>query len=233
MQTTGRDEFSAAERHTGMIRISGKNTFRGKRIRPLLDIIRATFLEHGSVRIIDIGGTRKYWNILPGDYLKKHNVKITIANLMDDQNAVNDDTFEFITCDACDLRTIEDNAFHIAHSNSVIEHVGDWKRMIMFSNEVRRVAPKYFIQTPNFWFPLEPHCMTPFFHWLPKPARIRLVSNFRLGNWRKADSTREAVRIVESARLLNKAMFSELFREAEVSIERLCYLPKSFVAIKP
>jgi len=39
------------------------------------------------------------------------------------------------------------------------------------------------------------------------------------------------VRITESARLLNKKMFQELFK-GEVLIERFFGLPKSFVAVK-
>ena len=74
--------------------------------------------------------------------------------------------------------------------------------------------------------------MTPFFHWLPKPIRIWLVINFSLGHWRKASSTNEAVKIVESARLLNRKMFHELFSDAHISTERMFLLSKSHIAIR-
>lgn len=204
---------------------------RAKRIMPLLDMIEAVFKEYGRVDLIDVGGTVKYWNIVPNEYLATRNVNIVIVNLP--QNASPDhDRFKFVAADACNLVDFDDRSFHIAHSNSVIEHVGDWERMVAFAGEISRVAQRYFVQTPNYWFPIEPHCMTPFFHWLPKPLRVWLVGRFQLGHWKKADTIDEAVRIVESARLLNRKMLQELFKDSIISTERFFGLPKSFIALR-
>lgn len=204
---------------------------RAQRIMPLLDLIQSIYSKKGRVLIADIGGTEVYWNIIPVDYLETYSVEITIINLPGIQIYNDHGIFKFVEADACDLSLFVDEYFDIAHSNSVIEHVGDWKRMVKFSREVKRIAKNYFIQTPNFWFPIEPHCMTPFFHWFPKPMRIWLVLNFQLGNWSKAKTVDQAVRSVESARLLNKKMLQELFEGAEISTERFFILPKSFVMI--
>ncbi|MFC1701446.1 class I SAM-dependent methyltransferase, partial [Pseudomonadota bacterium] len=166
---------------------------RANRIAPLLLIIEELSQKQDSVNIIDIGGTEEYWGIVPKDYLNNQKVRITIVNLPGNPLPENHDSFTFVHSDGCNLVEFENNSFHIAHSNSVIEHVGDWNRMIQFSNELKRVAQQYFVQTPNFWFPIEPHCMTPFFHWLPKPLRVWLVMKFSLGHWKKASTTDEAV----------------------------------------
>lgn len=205
---------------------------RAKRIAPLLKIIESVSIAHGCVSIIDIGGTEKYWNIVPRGFLEKCGVKITIVNIPGSSLPDDHGPFTFVHGDGCELSMFDTNAFDIAHSNSVIEHVGDWSKMVAFSSELKRVAKKYFIQTPNYWFPIEPHCMTPFFHWLPEPVRIWLVMHFSLGHWGKARSVDEAVRTVESARLLNKKMFRELFGDARVTTERLFLLPKSHLAIR-
>jgi len=134
--------------------------------------------------------------------------------------------------DACDLSSIADYSFDIVHSNSVIEHVGDWNRMLQFSKEIKRLAKNYYVQTPYFWFPIEPHCMTPIFHWLPKPIRVSLVMKFTLGHWGRQSTVSGAVHTVESARLLDIKMFRELFEESEITIEKLLFLPKSLIAIK-
>lgn len=205
---------------------------RAKRIAPLLKMVESTFNEKNCVNIIDIGGTEKYWNIVPQDFFEKFQVGITIVNLTTSRLPDNHGPFSFVHGDGCDLSMFAGNTFDIAHSNSVIEHVGDWNRMVSFSTEVKRVAEKYFIQTPNYWFPIEPHCMAPFFHWLPKPTRIWLVMYFSLGHWKKAISVDEAIRTTESARLLNRKMFRALFNDAHIHTERLFLLPKSHLAIR-
>jgi SAM-dependent methyltransferase len=206
--------------------------FRAKRIAPLRKLIETVFREHGTVNMIDVGGTEKYWGIVPRQFLIDNKVSITILNLPGQPLTEAHDPFKFVEGDGCDLSMFDDHSFHVAHSNSVLEHVGDWNRMLQFAGEVSRVSERYFVQTPNYWFPIEPHSMTPFFHWLPKPIRIWLVSHFQLGHWEKAASRDDAVRIVESARLLNKKRFQQLFGDAEISTERFLGLPKSFVAIR-
>jgi len=205
---------------------------RARRFLLMKSMIEDVFKEKSSVRIIDIGGTQTYWNILQKKYLEEKNVNIVIVNLSGTSMPHNDKLFTFVVADGCALNDFQNKSFDIAHSNSVIEHVGDWNRMIQFAREISRVAERYFVQTPNYWFPIEPHCMTPFFHWLPKPTRICLVSSFSLGHWRKAASIREAVTIVESANLLTRKMMKALFPDAYIFTERFLGLPKSIVATK-
>jgi hypothetical protein len=38
---------------------------RAKRIEPLLQLIRDAHALHAEVRILDIGGRKSYWNIVP------------------------------------------------------------------------------------------------------------------------------------------------------------------------
>jgi ubiquinone/menaquinone biosynthesis C-methylase UbiE len=170
--------------------------------------------------------------LVSGEYLKEHKVSITIVNIPGTTTPKNHGIFKFVEADCCDLSGFDDNSYHIAHSNSVIEHVGDWERMTQFARELARVAPKYFVQTPNYWFPIEPHFMTPFFQWLPEPVRMWLVLNFQLGHRQRATSIDEAVRSVESVRLLNRKMVRALFENAEVLTEKYFYLAKSFIAVK-
>ena len=70
-----------------------------------------------------------------------------------------------------------DREFDLAFSNAVVEHVaggpGGQRR---FVEELCRVARRVFVTTPNRWFPLDPHTLLPFVHWLPPgPARDRLL----------------------------------------------------------
>jgi hypothetical protein len=158
---------------------------RAKRVVPLLKLIEAVFKENASVSIVDLGGTEEYWGIVSRQYLSDHNVSITIINLPGTTKPEDHGPFRFIEADACNLKRFDGKSFDIAHSNSVVEHVGDWGRMVQFAEELSRVSRNYFVQTPNYWFPIEPHCMTPLFQWLPKPVRVWLVSHFQLGHWKR------------------------------------------------
>lgn len=204
---------------------------RSKRIKPLLSMIEAVYRKNGQVRILDVGGTKRYWRIVPDEFLKKNKVQVTILNLSLPKVA-SDEIYRFMAGDACDLSGLKDNTYDIVHSNSVIEHVGDFARMEKFSNEIRRLARLYFVQTPNFWFPVEPHCMTLFFHWLPKSWRVFLVMRFSLGNWSRQYTYQSALSSVNSAALLKKKRFASLFPDADIKKEWLLFLPKSLIAIK-
>jgi ubiquinone/menaquinone biosynthesis C-methylase UbiE len=195
-------------------------------------MIDEVFAHNRAVTILDIGGLEKYWRILPASYLDERNVSITILNLPRTRLPEDHDRYRFVKGDGLDLSEFSDQSFDIAHANAVLQHVGDWDRMVRFGSELARVSRKYFVQTPNYWFPIEPHCMVPFFHWLPKPTRTWLVLHFQLGHWRRANSIDEAVRTVESARLLNRKMLNALFPDAVVVTERMFGLPKSLIAIK-
>lgn len=204
---------------------------RKRRAQLLLSMILEVFGEKGKVEIIDVGGTRTYWNIIPVDLLRAQNAKITIVNLPGTEMTFDNPVFSFVEGDGRNLSNFAHNAFDIAHSNSVLEHVGNWDDMRRFAGEIARVGKKYFVQTPSFWFPIEPHCMTPFFHWLPLSIRMQLVLRFELGHWKKAANLSEAQHIVESARLLTRKKMQALFSDAIIRTEWLLF-PKSHIAIR-
>jgi methyltransferase family protein len=71
-----------------------------------------------------------------------------------------------------------DKEFDVGFSNAVVEHLGDRASQQAFVNELCRVANRVFVATPNRWFPLDPHTLLPFVHWLPR--REHLLA--KLGN---------------------------------------------------
>jgi hypothetical protein len=207
---------------------------RKKRIKYFCELIENVFREKGSVKILDIGGTVQYWKILDEEFLDRNNVQITLLNLPGSQAFDAVGRFDFLTGDATDdiWSQLNQQDYDLIHSNSVIEHVGDWAQMRKFASNIKHFHGGYFVQTPNFWFPVEPHCMTLFFHWLPKPLRVWLVAHFSLGHWDKGAGTDEAVEIVESARLLSKSMFKALFDDALIKQEKFLFLTKSFMGVR-
>jgi hypothetical protein len=65
-----------------------------------------------------------------------------------------------------------DNAFDIATSNAVLEHVGGYENQINFVKELCRVASRVFITVPNRFFPVEHHTAVPLAHYLDGTFRI-------------------------------------------------------------
>ena len=82
-----------------------------------------------------------------------------------------------VTADGRDL-PFADNEFDVGFSNAVVEHLGDRESQRAFIHELCRVSNRVFVATPNRWFPLDPHTLLPFVHWLPN--RERLLT--KLGN---------------------------------------------------
>jgi hypothetical protein len=59
----------------------------------------------------------------------------------------------------------EDDAFEVATSNAVLEHVGSRGNQSLFVSELRRVARRVFISVPHRSFPVEHHTALPFVHY--------------------------------------------------------------------
>jgi SAM-dependent methyltransferase len=125
----------------------------------------------------------------------------------------------FVQADALDM-PFEDGAFDVAYCNSLIEHVPPEERP-QLASEIRRVARRWFVQTPNRGFPIEPHVLLPLFQFLPLSARRRL--------WRFGASGEE----FQDIQLLTARELRGLFPEAAIVRERLGPLTKSLVAVGP
>lgn len=211
--------------------------FRRRRIGPLLEMITQVADKTGRCSIIDVGGTRRYWSIVPADFLRAHAVSILITNIAAPADQPPDaagsgEIFSFAQADACNL-PYPDKSFDIAHSNSVIEHVGDWEAQVRFGREVARVAAGYFVQTPNYWFPWEPHFGMIGFQFLPVPLQVSLLMTRTRGFRQRAETVDAAVRSIQSCQLLDARRFRALFGEAELVRERFLGLTKSLMAIRP
>jgi hypothetical protein len=198
------------------------NGFRQRRMQRFLTLIAP--LRQKPLRILDIGGTPAFWHALPGLY-QDERVSITVINL-DTPDA--EDANIRITCgNACAL-PFDDDAFDVVHSNSVIEHVGHWPEMENMAREVRRLAPNYFVQTPNMWFPIEPHFKLPVVHWLPEQTRASFLQ--MTGRSKKFADAGEATRYVQRISLLSARQLRALFPDAHLWRERFFGLTKSLVA---
>ena len=181
----------------------------------------------GSLEILDVGGTQLFWETSGFLEQKKRSIAITLMNLKD--IPVTRPNFKSIVGDARNMKNFKDNQFDVIFSNSVIEHVGDYNAQLEMANEIKRVGKRYFVQTPNLYFPIEPHFVFPFFQFLPVEVRVWLVSHFDLGFYEKITDQKTAIEAVTSITLLNKKKFISLFPEANLFEEKIFGITKSFI----
>ncbi len=123
-----------------------------------------------ETRVLDVGGTPETWETLTT------RPKVTLLNTPRTRDELAGAAW-WVAGDGRRL-PFRDGAFDVVFSNSVIEHVGDAESQRRFAREVARVGRGYWVQTPNRWFPVEQHLLTPLVHWLPKAWQRRIVPRF-------------------------------------------------------
>ncbi|MDX2184393.1 MAG: class I SAM-dependent methyltransferase [Gemmatimonadaceae bacterium] len=181
------------------------------------------------VRILDVGGDENYWRSV--GRTAAHGLSLTIVNLTSGVATLPDTTLH--VGDARRMPEFSDQSFDVVFSNSVIEHLGGSAEQQRMAEEVRRIGRRYWVQTPNKWFPIEPHFLFPGFAQLPRAARIAIASRWRAGWYSAPGDPALAAARVDEIRLLTRGEFSALFPGAEIRTERMFGLAKSFVACSP
>jgi SAM-dependent methyltransferase len=177
------------------------------------------------VNILDVGGTEAFWR--DSDIVRDPSISVTLLNLAFAREA--SPQFRQVEGDARSLG-FPDKSFDVVYSNSVIEHVGGAADQLRMATEVQRVGQRYFVQTPNYYFPIEPHFLVPGFQFLPVSARARLLNSFDLG-WTKRELDLESARVVvDSVKLLRRSDLARFFPNSKIYDERYLGLTKSFIA---
>ncbi|MCK5850971.1 MAG: class I SAM-dependent methyltransferase [Kiritimatiellae bacterium] len=180
--------------------------------------------------LLDVGGYPEFWACVP-----QFVARIDTLNLHEINFAPTSDH-------KCNIRTIvgdgrkltfADNTYDIVHSNSVIEHVGDWEDMEKFASELLRVGRSVWAQTPAKAFFFEPHYLGLFVHWLPKNIQKKIIRWCSLWGILARPSKEEIRQMVDSTRLLTYAEMRKLFPDCRILTERFLWVfPKSYIAVR-
>ena len=208
---------------------SFSNSRRTRRFEAFTRILQGV-LDQGRrpVRILDIGGTNSFWE--QRGLVGRGDVRVVLVNLEAEPRV--HENIEPRAGDATNLSELGDDSFDVVFSNSVIEHLETFDRQAAMAAEVRRLAPIYWVQTPNFWFPVEPHFLTPAWHWLPVDLRVAMLRRRRWG-WRgPCPDPDQARTLVREVRLMRSPELRRLFPDATLEAERIGPLVKSFVAVR-
>jgi len=225
------------------------NQFRKRRLSALVK----AYPDLPSYRVLDVGGRPDIWKLLKKHYgivpkaLVLLNVGEDLENFSENpgqqsgqksgENSETEDadpsaiTYSTVVGDGRRL-PFPDDSFDLTFSNSVIEHVGGGAHVERFARECERVGKRMFIQTPNHWFPLEPHFVALFIHWLPRSLYRKtafLSLNYALFSWRSDSLKRIFYEEFDSIRLLKKRDLQRLFPNKRIDSEQVLGMTKSFI----
>ena len=160
-----------------------------------------------SSRIVDVGCGRLG--------LRRHEPDLDITGV--DVTERPDYPGPLVVADVLDGLPFADGEFDLAYCSSVIEHIAPADRAA-FAAELRRVARGWYVQTPAYSFPVEPHALLPFAHWLPPALRRPYWRLGVAGDWERIE-------------LLRRGEMRELF--GEPLAERAGPLVKSWISVRP
>lgn len=203
---------------------SFSNKLRAKRFRQF-EVLAASLPR--PLRILDVGGTNDFWE--KRGWVGRRDVEIFSLNMVAEKQR--HENVKPLAGNATDLAQFGDSSFDIAFSNSVIEHLFTLESQRRMAAEIQRVGKAFWVQTPNFWFPMEPHFQVPGWQWMPVDLRIAIIQRWRCG-WRGPCADPAAARrLVEEVRLLSRNALQAIFPGATLIPERFCGLVKSWTAV--
>lgn len=199
--------------------------FRAKRSRIFEKLFFKNFNPQKPISILDVGGTDYFWKnsqipTIPG-------VRITLLNLHLEKTT--HPHIQSMIGDATDMKDFENKKFDLVFSNSVIEHLYTFENQQKMANEIQRVGKKYFIQTPNKYFPVEAHYAIPFAQYMPKKLLFTLLTKTKISRFKRWEPE-AAQQYLDEIRLLDKSDMAQLFPQSKLLKEKVLGMTKSLTA---
>jgi hypothetical protein len=199
--------------------------FRARRLKKFENLFFKNFKPTQTLQILDVGGTDYFWKSsqvpnIPG-------VTITLLNLQSEKTS--HPNIKSLIGDATSMGEFSDKQFDLVFSNSVIEHLYTYENQVSMANEIQRVGKRYFIQTPNKYFPIEAHYAIPMAQYMPKDLLFFFLTKTRLSRmtrWKPQD----AQQYLDEIRLLDEREMKLLFPGCSILKERTAGMTKSLTA---
>ncbi|HUO17215.1 MAG TPA: methyltransferase domain-containing protein [Verrucomicrobiae bacterium] len=202
----------------------------GRRMRIIYSTLGGRFREKRAAAfsaefsdcrsVIDVGGHPLYWQA------RNWRPKNLLLLNIDPPPVQLEDGIGYLQADGCNV-PFPSGSFDLAMSNSVIEHVPDQQK---FASEMLRVGKRVYCQTPAKEFPVEPHCLGLFVHWLPTRWFTYFVHRyFTIYGLIGKPDRQEHEDFKQEVHLLSKSELRRMFPGCEIETERFLYLPKSYI----
>lgn len=199
--------------------------FRKQRLAKFEKLFFRNFRLEKPIHILDVGGTDYFWK--QSQIPQIPNLTITLLNLH--QEHPKHPHIQSVIGDATHMPEFEDGSFDLVFSNSVIEHLYTYENQEKMAKEIQRVGKKYFIQTPNKYFPIEAHYAVPFAQYLPDRLLFSLLTKTPISRLKRWEPS-QAEQYIKEIRLLNEKEMKELFPSGKILKEKVGGLTKSLTA---
>jgi hypothetical protein len=191
----------------------------------------------GPVRLIDLGGTVKFWE--DWGLAKQPLLDVTLVNNHDlDKSHSNDPialpNIRRLNADVLTLSAANLAEYDVIFSNSLIEHLPGRQAQRQLAQAIRDSGRPYFLQTPNKRSPVDPHFpkpYVPFFATYPRTVQARLLSWSALGSGSASPSYEAALTRLQNYYPLTTRDVRQLFPQARVVVERPMGVPMSIIAM--
>lgn len=196
--------------------------FRRKRLAVFESLFFQNFDPTKPIKILDVGGTAYFWK--ESSLLSLKGVEILLLNLHEESSQHPQITGQI--GNATSMPEFETDSFDLIFSNSVIEHLYTWENQQKMADEIQRVGKKYFVQTPNKYFPIEAHYALPFAQFWPKSLLRNILIHTPLSRFQKW-SPEDAQQYLDEIRLLDEREMKTLFPKGSVLNEKVLGMTKS------
>ena len=189
------------------------------------EFMRIHLPDLAEMKVLDLGGTMHWWQRAP---VRPGHVTIVNTETGTDEAP----WLTAITGDACHAdELVAGQSFDLVFSNSLIEHVGGHQARSALARVIRSLAPRYLVQTPYRYFPVEPHWVFPGMQFMPLPVRRIIAPRWPLGHTRGWTGS-AALSEVMYTELIGATEMRTYFPDGELYWERFAGLPKSMTAIR-
>lgn len=210
---------------------SYSSSFRRRRMEQLAALLKKN--ELAGISILDIGGTKNFWEMnlkyLPEGLVKEVDI-VNLPPQKNDQLEINGVVLRFYEGNILVNPNFRKKKYDLVHSNSVIEHVGNLSSQKKMAESVFVMGNYYWIQTPAKSFPLEPHFYVPFFPYIPLGLRATILRRFDLGFHKKESDWLQSRIVCEDTRLITRKEYACLFPKAKILNEKILCFTKSYTA---
>lgn len=158
---------------------------------------------------------------------------ITAVNISQEHTDAIKKRYPMIDVKAADARRLPwpDKYFDIVFSNAVIEHVGGETDQRQMASEIMRVGKRWFVTTPNRWYPFEFHMRLPFVTWLPRHGYLRFSKIIHYSS--AAGKYIRGYAFGGSLRLLDAGDLRKWFPQSRIIKQRVTFMAETLIVVGP